>query len=113
MTEEINIETRPVWEEYPGYSFPVQLYHSFDMHMSDYEDLSRKELELVAMHVHFAHMLVMARMNEEDYLDLLRSMAGFSPEERIQTMEDWDYVRSVFDDEFVESCRERQRNKGN
>lgn len=113
MTEEINIETRPVWDEYPGYSFPVQLYHSFDMHASDYKGLSKKELELVEMHIHFAHMLVLARMDEEEYQDLFRSMAGSSAEERMQLMADWDYVCSVFDNEFIDLVKEHQINKGN
>lgn len=113
MEENMSVETKPVWEAYPGFSFPVQQYHSFDLHKSDYDGASAKDLELIAMHVHLAHMLVMARMDEEDYLDLLRSMTGFSIEERLQVMKDWDYVCSVFDKEFSDSCREHQEFKGN
>ena len=109
----IDAKPKPVWEVYPGYSFTVQLYHSFDMYKADYEDFSKQELETVAGHVRLAHMLVMARMDEEDYQDLLRSVSDCSAEERAQIKHDWGYVCNVFDEEFLMQVKENMKHAGN
>ncbi|MBR3312039.1 MAG: hypothetical protein IKG15_09505 [Solobacterium sp.] len=106
----IKFEESPVWERYPGYSYPVQLYHSFDLLKSECARMSLEDLETYEYHVHLAHMLVMARMDEEDYKELLRSL---EKEERIQARKDWMYVNSVFDDEFYQQVKEHTKHAGN
>lgn len=104
---------KPVWEEYPGYSELVQLYHSFDLKEEVYGPMSEEETDSVLFHIRLAHMLVLARMDEEDYLDLVRSMQKRPEEEGMNLMQDWRYVCSVFDEEFFEQLKEHRKHAGN
>ena len=110
--ERSETEPKHVWEEYPGYSFAVQMYHSFDMQMiGNYNELSEEDLEMLAEATHHAHLLVMAKMDQDDFLDLLRSVN--SNEDRKQITKDWKFVCSVFSEEFEEFLIKHKSDKGN
>ncbi|MBR2991235.1 MAG: hypothetical protein IKF51_07250 [Solobacterium sp.] len=68
---------RPVREEYAAYPELVQIYHQYDIYAEDYLNKEDSEQSRIAAKNSYCQDLVLSRMNEEEFRELLRSCDGF------------------------------------
>ena len=67
----------PVKEEYAGYPELVQIYHQYDIYADEYVNASEEEKDEIAGKRTFFQNLVLAKMDEDTFRELLRSCDGF------------------------------------
>ena len=86
---------RPVYEEYADYPEIVQIYHQYDLYVSDCKDLSREEMQKLSARTVIQQLMVLSQMNEEEYKELQRSVEHHIPSTRYQLKYDWEFVRDT------------------
>ena len=88
-------EKRPVTEEYAAYPELVQIWHRYDLYTEDYKTHTEEEMKQIAGTSRLKQLLVLARMNEEEYEALQKSLDGHIVQTRIKLAEDRQMIRET------------------
>ena len=89
-------------ELYRACSVPVQLYHAYDLQLTDYDSVNRSR---IARFSHMAKAVILFHMNDEEYEELQKSMEGHIIQARIQLAEDRRFVRTIYDPELINEIK--------
>ncbi len=88
-------EKLPVREEYAAYPELVQVRHQYDLYTEDYENHTEEEMRKMAGTCRLKRLLVLARMNVQEYGALQQSLTGHILQARIELAEDWKMIRET------------------
>ncbi len=88
-------EKLPVREEYAGCPELVQIWHQYDLYPEDCENQTEEEMRKISGTYRLKKLLVLARMNEQEYEALQQSLTGHILQARIELAGDWEMIRET------------------
>ena len=101
MSHDLNPKER-VAELYRNFNIPVQLYHAYDLQLTDYDSVNRSR---IARFSHMAKAVILYHMTDEEYEELQESMEGHIIQARIRLDGDRRFVRTIYDPELINEIK--------